>query len=233
MPTGGRQGLIFAQRFPNDFDGIAGAPVLDFTGTMVQYAAIYQAMAKAPVPFAKLGLLAERVYAVCDEKDGLKDGLIDDPRTCGFTPSRDLPKCAAADAAACFTEGQIRTLETIYSPVVANGVPRYPGWPVGAEIAGPNGRSGWDRWLVQEKDEKTISTVLGTFFRYLAFLKKDPISRCITTRARPRWAASSARLTPPTPINRLSDRAPHDDGSAGLILPQRAARRRLLRSRAT
>jgi hypothetical protein len=174
--TGGRQGLIFAQRFPQDFDGIvAGAPVLDFSGTMVQYTAIYQALKKAPVPYSKLGLLAERVYAVCDEKDGLKDGLIDDPRTCGFSPSRDLPKCSGPNEAACFTDGQIATLEAIYSPVVANGVGRYPGWPVSAEIAGPNGRSGWDRWLIQEQAGQTISNGFAeSFFRFLAFPKKDP-----------------------------------------------------------
>ena len=174
--TGGRQGLILAQRFPNDFDGIvAGAPVLDFTGTMVQYAAIHQAQTKAAIPFPKLKLLAGRIYAACDDKDGLKDGLIDDPRKCGFTPARDLPRCEASDGGDCFTDGQIKTLETIYSPVAANGVARYPGWPIGAEIAGPNGRSGWDRWLVHEQAGETISHAFGeTFFRYLAFPKKDP-----------------------------------------------------------
>ncbi|MEP7367648.1 MAG: tannase/feruloyl esterase family alpha/beta hydrolase [Acidobacteriota bacterium] len=174
--TGGRQGLILAQRFPNDFDGIvAGAPVLDFSGTMVQYTAISQAQAKAAIPFPKLKLLAERIYGMCDEKDGVKDGLIEDPRKCGFTPSRDLPKCAALDDVGCFTEGQIKTLETMYSPVAANGVARYPGWPVGAEIAGPNGRSGWDRWLIHEQAGETIShSFAESFFRYLAFPKKDP-----------------------------------------------------------
>src|SRR6185503_10924840 len=92
--TGGRQGLISAQRFPEDFDGIlVGAPVLYFTGTMIWYAWINRALDEAYITPAKLNVLAERVYAVCDEKDGLKDGLIDDPRRCGFQPGRDLPKC--------------------------------------------------------------------------------------------------------------------------------------------
>jgi len=173
--TGGRQGLILAQRFPKDFDGIvAGAPVLDFSGTMVQYAAIHQAIRKNPIPFSKLALLADRVYAVCDGEDGLKDGLIADPRACAFSPQRDLPRCEGADAAGCFTAGQIETLKVIYSPVVVNGVKRYPGWPLSAEIAGPNGRSGWDNWLVRENPGATISNNFGeTFFRYLAFPKKD------------------------------------------------------------
>ena len=55
----------------------------------------------------KLPLLAKAVYEKCDAVDGLKDGVIDDPRRCGFDPARDLPKCAGADAADCFTAAQI------------------------------------------------------------------------------------------------------------------------------
>jgi hypothetical protein len=89
--TGGRQGLILSQRFPDDFDGIVvGAPVLNFTGTMVSYVSTLRALAAAPIPEAKLALLADRIYQQCDATDGLKDGLIDDPRKCSFTPSRDL-----------------------------------------------------------------------------------------------------------------------------------------------
>ena len=174
--TGGRQGLIFAQRFPNDFDGIvAGAPVLDFSGTMVQFTAIYQALQRAPVPYSKLALLAARVYAVCDGKDGLKDGLIDNPGGCGFTPSRDLPKCAAGDNPDCFTEGQVAALTAIYAPIAPNGTERYPAWPVSSEIAGPNGRSGWDNWIIREQPGPTISQGFAeSFFRYLAYPKKDP-----------------------------------------------------------
>ncbi|MFN0108485.1 MAG: tannase/feruloyl esterase family alpha/beta hydrolase [Blastocatellia bacterium] len=175
--TGGRQALILAQRFPEDFDGIvAGAPVLNFSGTMVGYAKMKQAFAQAPIPYAKLKPLADRIYALCDEKDGLKDGLIDDPRRCGFSPARDLPKCAeGADGNDCFTAGQITTLEKIYSDVLSNGQRFFPGWPVGAEVAGPNGRSGWDNWIVNERSLPTISVNFGeSFFRYLAFPEKNP-----------------------------------------------------------
>ena len=111
--TGGRQGLILAQRFPEDFDGLViGAPVLNFSGTMTAYAQTVQALARAPIPYAKLSTLAERIYAHCDDKDGLKDGLIDDPRNCDFRPARDLPKCAdGADKNDCFTAAQISALE--------------------------------------------------------------------------------------------------------------------------
>jgi feruloyl esterase len=81
--TGGRQALMIAQRYPGDFDGIvAGAPVLNFSGTMSSFACTAQALAAAPVPYAKMAALADRIYALCDDKDGLKDGLIEDPRRC-------------------------------------------------------------------------------------------------------------------------------------------------------
>src|ERR1017187_9713498 len=113
---GGRQGLILAQRFPNDFDGIiAGAPALNNTGTQLTRAFWMQGLAENPFPAAKLGLLANKVYEQCDAKDGLKDGLIDDPRRCDFKPARDLPHCAAGgDQPDCFTTDQIAALARIY-----------------------------------------------------------------------------------------------------------------------
>jgi feruloyl esterase len=175
--TGGRQGLILAQRFPEDFDGIiAGAPVLNFSGTMTGYACAVQALEKAPIPYGKLPLLAGRVYAQCDERDGLKDGLIDDPRRCDFQPSRDLPRCAqGADSGDCFTPAQIATLETIYGDVTGGGRRLFPGWPVSAEAIGPNGRSGWDNWIVRQDGGTTTWRSFGeTFFRYMAFPEKNP-----------------------------------------------------------
>jgi hypothetical protein len=142
---GGRQGLTIAQRFPNDFDGIvAGSPSVYQTGTHLSRAYWMQGMNANPFPASKLGLLAKRVYDQCDAKDGLKDGLIDDPRRCGFEPKRDLPRCAeGADQPDCFTADQIKAVERIYSDVMSQGKRFFPGWPVGAEVAGPNGQSGW------------------------------------------------------------------------------------------
>src|SRR5580658_314757 len=138
---GGRQGLILAQRFPNDFDGIiAGAPALNNTGTQLTRAYWMQGLAANPFPAAKLELLARNVYEQCDAKDG----LIDDPRRCDFKAARDLPRCAdGTDRADCFTAAQIAAVERIHSDVMSQGKRYFPGWPVGAEIAGPNGQSGW------------------------------------------------------------------------------------------
>jgi hypothetical protein len=142
---GGRQGLTLAQRFPNDFDGIiAGAPGLYQTATHLSRAYWIQGMNANPFPASKLGLLAKSVYDQCDAKDGLKDGLIDDPRRCDFKPAKDLPRCTAGvDGPDCFTADQIKALEHIYGDVMSQGKRFFPGWPVGAEVAGPNGQSGW------------------------------------------------------------------------------------------
>jgi feruloyl esterase len=164
--TGGRQALILAQRFPNDFDGITvGAPVLNFSGTMLHYVKIEQAGA---LPASKLPLLTSKVYESCDAKDGLKDGVIDDPRRCGFQPRRDLPICeAGADRPDCFTSAQIARLEAMYSDTKSNGKKVFPGWPVGAE-------GGWDPWSVHDGGPTLARSFSEGFFRYLAPAKPDP-----------------------------------------------------------
>ena len=174
--TGGREGLISAQRFPDDFDGIVvGAPVLNFSGTMIGYQAMQRALKEAPIEAAKLKPLADAVYAKCDASDGLKDGVIDDPRRCRFNPAADLSRCPNdVDDAACFTSGQIRTLETIYGGVKRNGQEFFPGWPVGAEIAGagPGGSavSGWIGFLIAPPNGRSAGFNFGeTFFKNIAF----------------------------------------------------------------
>jgi feruloyl esterase len=143
--TGGRQALMLAQRFPGDFDGIiAGSPGLNYTGGQIARVYWKQGLAANPFPATKLSLLAARVYDQCDAKDGVKDGLIDNPLACGFRPERDLPHCKGdTDGPDCFTANQILALDRLYGDVTRQGKRYFPGWPVGAEVAGPNGQSGW------------------------------------------------------------------------------------------
>ena len=174
--TGGRQALILAQRFPEDFDGIvSGMPILDFTGTMLRFTYTAQALSAAPIPVSKLKLLAERVYQECDDKDGLADGLIDDPRLCDFQPSRHLPKCPdGVDHDGCFTAGQIAALEKIYGPVMSRGKAIFPGWPVSAEVKGTSGEHGWQRWIISDQEKSRSVGFAEHFFRYMAFPEKNP-----------------------------------------------------------
>jgi feruloyl esterase len=168
--TGGRQGLIAAQRFPADFDGIVvGAPVLDFTGTMLQYAQIHRAMREAPGLVDKMSLVASRIYAKCDSVDGLADGLIDDPRRCAFDPATDLPACQApGQGNDCLTQAEVTALRAVYDPVVVRGTTVYPGMPVGAETS-----SGWRGWIVDAKPPTISERFLDTFFRYLVTPGRD------------------------------------------------------------
>ena len=173
--TGGRQGLVSAQRFPDDFDGIVvGAPVLDFTGTMLHYVAFNQALAAAPRLGAKVGLIARAGYEKCDAADGLADGLIDDPRRCRVDPAADLPRCADdAGDSTCLTGPEVTALARIRDGVVVNGQTVFPGFPVGGEASVPTSagglRSGWERWIVTG-DGRPTQTVqyVESFFKHMA-----------------------------------------------------------------
>jgi hypothetical protein len=134
--TGGRQGLQEAQRYPDDFDGlVVGAPGLYNTGNSLRRIWVAQSQDGAgATPVEKLPLLARAVYDKCDAVDGLKDGIIDDPRRCGFDPARDVPKCAGPEMADCFTSAQITALNKIYQGARdSKGRQLFPGEPVGAE----------------------------------------------------------------------------------------------------
>lgn len=139
--TGGRQGLQEAQRYPDDFDGlVVGAPSLYNTGNSMRRIWIGQTQVGAgAIPAEKLPLLTKAIYEKCDALDGLKDGLIDDPRLCRFEPARDVPKCAGADANDCFTAAQIGALGKIYGGVRdSKGTLLFPGELVGSEPVWPD-----------------------------------------------------------------------------------------------
>src|SRR5688572_21175998 len=89
--TGGRQGMMAAQRFPEDFDAIvAGAPVYNMVHLNVSQVAVQVGMLKnasSLVPPAQRTLFANAVVAACDQRDGVKDGIISEPRACTFDPA--------------------------------------------------------------------------------------------------------------------------------------------------
>ncbi len=181
--TGGRQALMSAQRFPQDFDGIiAGAPVLNFVDTTINGLWLSRALAEAPVGKAKLRTVAGAVYARCDALDGLADGIIDDPRRCDFDPARDVPRCAAGqDGDDCLTEAQAGALKAVYSGPVSVGKPYFFGMPVGIEKEGtplfgpPTPVTGWDRWMIADGGQKPIQLAYAeSFMQHLAFGRSDP-----------------------------------------------------------
>ena len=168
--TGGRQGLMSAQRFPGDFDGIVvGAPVLNFADSVLNGIWQARALSTAPISAAKLQQIARVVYEKCDATDGLQDGLIQDPRQCRLDPAADLPRCGGdEDKDGCFTPAQITALKTLYGGIVSNGKPHFPGLVPGAEKAG-----GWDDWIIGKSGPSRLLQYGEAFARYFAFSKPD------------------------------------------------------------
>jgi hypothetical protein len=146
--NGGRQGLLEAQRYPDDFDGIvAVAPWVDQTGFTVGATWNQKALTDAPVSPATMMLVAQKVMEKCDAVDGLTDGLIDDPRACRFDAARDVPACTVGDAANCLTAAQAAAINKIYNGPSSQGKPFIAGFMPGSEAvtAAPSGvtNSGW------------------------------------------------------------------------------------------
>jgi len=137
--TGGRQALKEAQRYPNDYDGIiAGAPA-NYNWTHLVVASLWVGVVthKDPasfIPPSKYPVIHDAVIKACDAVDGLKDGLIDDPRRCHFDPK--VLECSGADASTCLTAPQVESAKTIYGPVTnpRTGVAIFPGLEPGSEL---------------------------------------------------------------------------------------------------
>src|SRR5260370_28810715 len=89
--NGGRQGLMEAQRYPEDFDGIvAGAPAANWTGRALQSLWVAQGVHKdeaSYLPPAKFPLLQNAVLQACDALDGVADGILQHPLRCQFDPA--------------------------------------------------------------------------------------------------------------------------------------------------
>lgn len=117
--TGGRQGLMEAYRYPGDYDGISSmAPANPMTGLMIDtlwtgYAAIKDDAHKISGP--KMMAVHKAYVAQCDEKDGLKDGIVADPEHCAFDP--EVLQCKDTPAEDCLTAPQVQALRDIYGGV--------------------------------------------------------------------------------------------------------------------
>ena len=155
--NGGRQGLIEAQRYPEDFDGIvANAPWLDQTGFTIGAMWNQRALSEVTITNTQLVMVADKIMAKCDAIDGLKDGLIDDPRQCSFDPAHDAPVCAEnSNGEGCLTDPQARAIARVYGGPVSNGKPFFPGFEPGSEaetdLFGGGSGSGWMNVIVSPR----------------------------------------------------------------------------------
>jgi acetyl esterase/lipase len=144
--NGGREGLMEAERYPEDYDGIvAGAPAYDWTGVATDFIWNAQALHEpgAAIPISKIPAIQTAVLAACSAARG----FVHDPPACKFDPAVLL--CKSADSDACLTAAQVNALKKIYAgPRDSRGTSIYPGFSTsGAEVGVPPG-NGWDGWML-------------------------------------------------------------------------------------
>ena len=162
---GGHHALMEATRFPDDYNGIvAGAPAWHWANQMIN--ATWNSRAALLDPTAltaeSAALLNRRVIAACDALDGVKDGVIEDPRRCHFDPASLL--CKEGDASGeCLTRAQVDAANAIYSGAHrSNGTPIFQGYPRGSEAQ-------WARlWAGPAPGGSSFD-----FFRYSVFQDKN------------------------------------------------------------
>jgi feruloyl esterase len=160
--TGGRQALVEAQRYPEDFDGIlAGAAANPKTHLDAWRVWMAQAMFKdkdSYIPPSKYSIIHEAVLGKCDALDGVKDGLIENPMQCHFDPN--VLECKAADGQQCLTKAQVATARIIMAPARDRntGTLIFPGFEPGNEL-------GWGQLL---KGPDPYDTALDDF-KYVIF----------------------------------------------------------------
>lgn len=166
---GGGQGLMEAQRYPADFDGIvAGDPAYNwthlYTGAHLYYA---QTTLKDPESYiqpAKVKLLADAVNRACDANDGFADVVVDDPLSCKV----DLSVLACKegeDPGTCFTPKQIKAVKKIWAGARDDaGKLIFPGLLPGGEA----GAGGWAAWVTGSAPfQATHWKAADGFFRYM------------------------------------------------------------------
>jgi pimeloyl-ACP methyl ester carboxylesterase len=168
--TGGRQALMEAERYPEDFNGIIAGPAPIWVQEMQASDVIWtekadrDAAGRPILDVAKLPLIHNAAVKACDGGDGLHDGLIVDPRTCHWDP-QSLQCPGNVPAATCLTAAEVGVVRKFYqTPHDSSGRPIYPGGLMrGSEM-------GWaDRLPRSPAPISRIANYSVDYMRYLAF----------------------------------------------------------------
>ncbi len=170
---GGREALMEAQRFPEDYDGIlAGAPANNWVHMLSNGLALVQTMQKDPASYIsslKLPAINRASLAACDANDGLKDGIVSDPAHCNFDPGVLL--CKGLDDVSCLTAPQVASLRALYAGGKnADGTTIFPGLLPGDE------NPIWHDWILGNAPGGSNYT--SGFFRYMVL--NDPVFQPLT-----------------------------------------------------
>jgi Tannase and feruloyl esterase len=171
---GGREALMEAQRYPDDYDGIlAGAPANYWTGLLTTAVVDTQALTASAdnfIPPAKIPVIASAVLAACDKLDGVADGILNDPRQCHFDPASI--ECKAGEGTdKCLTAPQVSALNAIYAGVKdSTGRAIFPGYLPGAE----EGTGGWGLWITGPAPAKSLMAFFGIgYYSNMVYEKSD------------------------------------------------------------
>lgn len=171
--NGGRQALMEAQRYPEDYDGIiAGAPANYWTHLLSAAVWAMQATLAEPasyIPEAKLPAIQAAALSACDNLDKVKDGVIEDPAKCRVDTSKLV--CKGAESDNCLTAPQAAALKKIYEgPSYSNGKRMFPGYSPGGEAE----TGGWGPWITGTGPEKSNMYGFGTqFYKNMMFENPD------------------------------------------------------------
>jgi feruloyl esterase len=166
--AGGQQALSEAQRYPEDYDGIvAGDPannrIRQTFAFLHSWIATHDKDGKPILSQAKLALLTKSATEACDGLDGLKDGIIDDPRRCRFDPAKLL--CKAGDEPTCLTAAQVDAAKKTYDGVKnAKGEQIFSGWTRGSEGFGEAAGQSWRAYIMDPTEPARVG-----FFKYWLF----------------------------------------------------------------
>jgi feruloyl esterase len=126
-------------RYPTDFDGVVvGAPAVNFLHLHVGRVAMNRAVNATPaaaIPAAKYPFINQAVLAACDAKDGVADGVLENPGACAFDPR--VLQCSGESDNGCLTAAQVEAATRMYAgakhPVTNVSV--LPGLAPGAELS--------------------------------------------------------------------------------------------------
>lgn len=168
---GGREALMEAQRYPDDFDGIvSGDPANAWTRLIVGADAIALAL-QAPGGYVGPNKLAA-IEAAALHACGDQDGVIEDPLACHFDPA--ILTCAGPETDQCLTTGEVATVRSIYAGEVDPASGARIGW--GLDPGGEAEKHGWADWITGAKvGDITGAAAYGfgsNFYRYVQF--QDP-----------------------------------------------------------
>jgi feruloyl esterase len=167
---GGREALMEAQRFPEDYDGIlAGAPANNWTHMLTSGLSLAKTMGDDPTAFfssMKLPAIHTASLAACDAQDGVKDGIVSNPEACHVDTAALV--CKGAEDVSCLTPKQATTLRALYRGGTDDrGQTLFPGYTPGDETMG------WKNWMIGNAPASgSGGNYMANFFRYMVY--NDP-----------------------------------------------------------